>query len=149
MAPVREFRMNNRSSLPDKVDAFTVSIISFFELRISTLDPPVKYKPASNIHLFPKGIPNPELAPNKQSSPTEILTSFPPDKVPIVEQPPPKSEFFPITTPAEILPSIIAEPSVPALKLTKPSCITVVPSDKWAPNLTLELSAILTPSGIM
>ena len=41
-----------------------------------------------------------------------------------------RSEFAPTITPEEILPSTIAGPSVPALKLTKPSCITVVPSDK-------------------
>ena len=92
--------------------------------------PAVTYKPASTVQLSPNGIPKPELAPNKQFSPTDILISFPPDKVPIVLHPPPKSEFLPTTTPAEILPSIIAVPMVPALKLTKPSCITVVPDPK-------------------
>ena len=93
-------------------------------------------------------MPRPELAPNRQSSPTEIFTLFPPERVPIVEQPPPKSEFLPTITPADILPSIIADPRVPALKFIKPSCMTVVPSDKYAPSLTLEPSAILTPEGI-
>ena len=75
-------------------------------------------------------MPNPEFAPNKQFSPIDIFISFPPDRVPIVLDPPPRSEFAPTITPEEILPSTIAGPSVPALKLTKPSCITVVPSDK-------------------
>ena len=34
---------------------------------------------------------------------------------------------FPTTTPEEIRPSTMEVPSVPALKFTKPSCITVVP----------------------
>src|SRR5665648_602078 len=37
--------------------------------------------------------------------------------------------------------------SVPALKLTKPSCITVVPSARWAPSRTRSASAIRTPDG--
>ena len=41
--------------------------------------------------------------------------------------PPPMSEPFPTTTPAEMRPSTMLAPSVPALKLTKPSCMTVVP----------------------
>ena len=82
------------------------------------------------MQLLPSGIPRPELAPNKQFSPIDILILFPPERVPIVLHPPPKSELFPTTTPAEILPSIIAVPSVPALKLTKPSCIIVVPDPK-------------------
>ena len=86
----------------------------------------------------------PEFAPKRQFSPMKIFVSLPPERVPIVLAPPPISELFPTTTPAEILPSIIAEPRVPALKLTKPSCIIVVPSLRYAPNLTLEVSAILT-----
>ena len=77
------------------------------------------------MQLLPNGIPKPEFAPIKQFSPIEIFTALPPDNVPIVLAPPPKSEFLPITTPAEILPSIMAVPSVPALKFTNPSCITV------------------------
>ena len=91
----------------------------------------------------------PEFAPNKQFSPIDIFVLLPPESVPIVLEPPPRSELFPTITPAEILPSIIAFPSVPALKFTKPSCITVVPSLKYAPNLTLLVSAILTFFGIM
>ena len=45
----------------------------------------------------------------------------------MIDAPPPTSEPSPTTTPAEIRPSTIDEPSVPALKLTKPSCMTVVP----------------------
>ena len=67
---------------------------------------------------------------------------------PIVLEPPPRSELFPTTTPAEILPSIMAFPNVPALKLTKPSCIIVVPSLRYAPNRTLLASAIRTFFGI-
>ena len=44
-------------------------------------------------------------------------------------------------------PSTIDVPSVPALKLTKPSCITVVPSARWAPSRTRSASAIRTPPG--
>ena len=46
----------------------------------------------------------------------------------MIEAPPPTSLPSPTTTPALIRPSTIELPSVPALKLTKPSCITVVPS---------------------
>ena len=38
-------------------------------------------------------------------------------------------------------------PSVPALKLTKPSCITVVPSARCAPSRTRSASAMRTPLG--
>ena len=107
------------------------------------------YKPASTIQLLPNGIPNPEFAPRRQFSPIDIFMSLPPDRVPIVLQPPPKSELLPTTTPAEILPSIIATPKVPALKFTKPSCITVVPELKYAPSRTLDASAILTFFGII
>ncbi|MNG39268.1 hypothetical protein D3C84_1272800 [compost metagenome] len=70
----------------------------------------------------------PALAPIRQPSPTEITRLPPPDRVPMVEQPPPRSEPLPTNTPAETRPSIMPGPAVPALKLTKPSCITVVPS---------------------
>ena len=43
----------------------------------------------------------------------------------------------------------LALPRVPALKFTKPSCIIVVPSLKYAPSLTLLASAILTFLGII
>ena len=46
-----------------------------------------------------------------------------------------------------IRPSTIEVPSVPALKLTKPSCITVVPAARWAPSRTRSASAIRTPDG--
>ena len=46
----------------------------------------------------------------------------------MIDEPPPTSEPSPTTTPAEIRPSTIECPSVPALKFTKPSCMTVVPS---------------------
>ena len=82
------------------------------------------------MHLSPKGIPRPEFAPSKQSLPTEIRPSLPPESVPIVLELPPRSLPSPTTTPCEILPSIILFPRVPALKLINPSCITVVPLPK-------------------
>ncbi len=45
----------------------------------------------------------------------------------MIDAPPPTSEPSPTTTPAEIRPSTIDAPRVPALKFTKPSCMTVVP----------------------
>ena len=45
----------------------------------------------------------------------------------MIDAPPPMSEPSPTTTPAEIRPSTMDVPSVPALKFTKPSCMTVVP----------------------
>ena len=36
---------------------------------------------------------------------------------------------------------------MPALKLTKPSCMTVVPGARWAPRRTRSASAIRTPAG--
>ena len=81
-------------------------------------------------------------------SPIEITSLPPPLSVPIMDAPPPISLPSPTTTPELILPSTIDFPNVPALKLTKPSCITVVPADKYAPSRTRSPSAILTPSGI-
>ena len=75
-------------------------------------------------------MPSPAFAPINEFSPREILILLPPDRVPIVLEPPPKSDPLPMITPAEILPSIIADPIVPALKLTNPSCIIVVPSER-------------------
>ena len=71
----------------------------------------------------------------------------PPDRVPMIEAPPPMSEPSPTTTPAEMRPSTIDVPSVPALKLTKPSCMTVVPAARCAPRRTRSASAIRTPGG--
>jgi hypothetical protein len=71
----------------------------------------------------------------------------PPESVPMIEAPPPTSDPSPMTTPALIRPSTIEWPSVPALKLTNPSCITVVPSARWAPRRTRSASAIRTPGG--
>jgi hypothetical protein len=48
----------------------------------------------------------------------------------MMDAPPPTSLPSSTTTPEEIRPSTIEVPSVPALKLTKPSCITVVPDAK-------------------
>ena len=46
----------------------------------------------------------------------------------MMDAPPPMSLSASTTTPWLIRPSTIDGPSVPALKLTKPSCMTVVPS---------------------
>ena len=71
----------------------------------------------------------------------------PPDRVPIVDAPPPMSEPSPTTTPWLIRPSTIEVPSVPALKFTNPSCMTVVPLARWAPSRTRSASAMRTPGG--
>ena len=77
-----------------------------------------------------------------------LTTSVPPpDSVPMIDAPPPTSVPSPTTTPALIRPSTIDAPSVPALKLTKPSCMTVVPSARWAPSRTRSASAMRTPVG--
>ena len=89
----------------------------------------------------------PALAPSRQRSPTEMTSLPPPDRVPMIEDPPPTSEPSPTTTPAEMRPSTIDVPRVPALKLTKPSCMTVVPSARWAPSRTRSASAMRTPLG--
>ena len=65
----------------------------------------------------------------------------------MVEAPPPTSEPSPMTTPWETLPSTIEAPRVPALKFTKPACMTVVPSDRCAPRRTRTASAMRTPDG--
>ena len=65
----------------------------------------------------------------------------------MIEAPPPMSEPSPTTTPWLIRPSTIEVPSVPALKLTKPSCMTVVPLARWAPRRTRSASAMRTPDG--
>ena len=53
----------------------------------------------------------------------------------------------PTTTPWLMRPSTIDVPRVPALKLTKPSCMTVVPLARWAPSRTRPASAMRTPDG--
>ena len=88
----------------------------------------MRYSPASTTQSSPSGIPSPELAPSRQRSPIEITVVPPPDKVPWIEAPPPMSDPSPMTMPALIRPSTIEWPSVPALKFTNPSCMTVVPS---------------------
>ena len=65
----------------------------------------------------------------------------------MMDAPPPTSDPSPTTTPAEIRPSTIECPRVPALKFTKPSCITVVPSARWAPRRTRSASPMRTPEG--
>ena len=92
-------------------------------------------------------MPSPEFAPSRQRCPTEMTWVPPPDKVPMMEAPPPTSVSAPTTTPWLMRPSTIAGPSVPALKFTKPSCMTVVPSARCAPSRTRAASATRTPLG--
>ena len=65
----------------------------------------------------------------------------------MIEAPPPMSLPSPTITPCEIRPSTIEVPSVPALKLQNPSCMTVVPGARWAPSRTRSASPIRTPEG--
>jgi len=51
----------------------------------------------------------------------------------MIDEPAPTSEFFPTITPGITRPSIMHSPKAPALKLTKPSCITVVPGKSCLP----------------
>jgi hypothetical protein len=92
-------------------------------------------------------MPTPAFAPTRQPVPMEIVSLPPPDSVPMIDAPPPTSEPSPTTTPAEMRPSTIDAPSVPALKFTKPSCITVVPVARWAPSRTRSASPMRTPEG--
>ena len=65
----------------------------------------------------------------------------------MMDAPPPMSDPSPTVTPCEMRPSTIEAPRVPALKFTKPSCITVVPGARCAPSRTREASAMRTPAG--
>ncbi len=65
----------------------------------------------------------------------------------MIDAPPPMSLPSPTTTPCEMRPSTMDAPSVPALKLQKPSCMTTVPDDRCAPSRTRSASAIRTPDG--
>ncbi len=65
----------------------------------------------------------------------------------MIDAPPPTSEPSATTTPPEMRPSTMEVPSVPALKLQKPSCITVVPGARCAPRRTRSASAMRTPVG--
>ena len=75
----------------------------------------------------PKLMPTPLLAPNKQRLPMVMTSEPPPERVPMIDAPPPMSLTSPTTTPALIRPSTMDAPKVPALKFTNPSCMTVVP----------------------
>src|SRR3978361_889432 len=72
-------------------------------------------------------MPMPALAPSRHRSPMEMPAVPPPDRVPMIEAPPPMSEPSPTTTPWLIRPSTLEVPSVPALKLTKPPATTTAP----------------------
>ena len=65
----------------------------------------------------------------------------------MIDAPAPMSEFLPTVTPGVTRPSTIDSPSVPALKFTKPSCMTVVPGERCAPSRTRSASAMRTPVG--
>ncbi len=93
-------------------------------------------------------MPTPEFAPRSARSPMTTRCVPPPESVPMMEAPPPTSEPSPTTTPCVMRPSTMDAPSVPALKLTKPSCITVVPGARCAPSRTREASAMRTRSGV-
>src|SRR5680860_1352235 len=119
-APFSLLRRNSRSDLLARSRALMTSTSLPASSSSATLVPDVRYRPASTVQRSPRGRPIPALAPIRQFSPTEIMRLPPPDNVPMVEQPPPRSEPLPTITPAEIRPSIMLVPSVPALKLIKP-----------------------------
>lgn len=150
-APVVELRRNRRFGTPDSSTALTTLVVSSpsasFGPTTRTRVPAVTYRPASTTESSPMLIPTPELAPSRTRSPMAIFSLPPPDRVPMMDAPPPTSLPSPATTPAEMRPSTMDVPRVPALKFTKPSCITVVPSARWAPRRTRSASAILTPAG--
>src|SRR3954462_15073805 len=79
-------------------------------------------------------MPMPAFAPSRQRRPTDTTCLPPPDSVPMIDAPPPTSDPSPTTTPAEIRPSTMDVPRVPALKFTKPSCMTVGPAARCAPR---------------
>ena len=72
----------------------------------------------------------PAFAPSSVRAPIETRCAPPPDSVPMIDAPPPMSLPSPTTTPCETRPSTIEVPSVPALKFTNPSCMTVVPGER-------------------
>src|SRR3569833_295573 len=140
-APVAELRRKTAPETPLSSRALTTlpSTTPFV--------PAVTYSPASPTVSSPSEIPTPPFAPIRQRSPSEIVSLPPPESVPMIDAPPPTSEPSPTTTPAEIRPSTYDAPSVPALKFTKPSCITVVPDARCAPSRTRSASPIRTPAG--
>ena len=89
----------------------------------------------------------PEFAPSRQRLPIDTTCLPPPDMVPMMDAPPPMSLPSSTMTPALMRPSTMDAPSVPALKLQKPSCSTVVPGDRCAPSRTRAVSAMRTPWG--
>ena len=112
--PVCEFLKKTKLEQLDNSEPLKTPSISPFCLYTSIFVPAVMYKPASIVQLSPRGIPTPALAPIKQFSPIEIFILLPPERVPIVLQPPPRSELSPTTTPADILPSIMIEGRISA-----------------------------------
>ena len=84
-------------------------------------------QPASTMQSSPKGMPSPELAPKSDRSPMEMTSLPPPERVPMMDAPPPMSEPAPTDYPTRRGPRSCSA-KVPALKFTKPSCMTVVPS---------------------
>ena len=90
----------------------------------------------------------PALAPSRQRLPTLMTSLPPPDSVPMMDALPPMSLASSTTTPALMRPSTMLAPRVPALKLQKPSCMTVVPLARCAPRRTRSALAMRTPDGI-
>ena len=109
-APVCESRSHSSPGRPDRSRALTTC-----PSGSATLVPAVTYSPASTTQSSPSEMPMPAFAPIRQRSPTEIVSLPPPDRVPMIDAPPPTSEPSPTTTPAEIRPSTMDVPSVPAL----------------------------------
>ncbi|CSB34871.1 Uncharacterised protein [Vibrio cholerae] len=147
ICPVSELRRNSRSETPARSRALTISTWLPSLSSVRTLVPAVTYKPDSTVQRSPSGKPKPAFAPSREFSPIDTTTLPPPESVPMMDAPPPMSEPLPTTTPAEIRPSTMLTPVVPALKLMKPSCMTVVPSPTCAPRRTREVSAIRIPAG--
>ena len=118
------------SLCPASSRALTVRTTAPDSSSTSTRAPAVTYSPASMVQRSPKGMPQPALAPIRQCSPMEMTICPPPESVPMVLALPPRSVLAPSVTPCETRPSTMFGPKAPALKLRKPSCITVVPSPK-------------------
>ncbi|EKE26387.1 MAG: hypothetical protein ACD_4C00306G0003 [uncultured bacterium (gcode 4)] len=136
IAPDDALRRKVISDLPASLMAFMLSLPTsmglpsplvsnipsfvFFHSITSTGVLPVNTRPAAMQTLFPKGIPHSAIAPIRQFSPVEILVVLPPDKVPRNPAPAPTSVPAPMVVPADIRPSTMDAPSVPALKFTNP-----------------------------
>src|SRR5436190_1337341 len=72
---------------------------------------PSGYSPASTMHSSPNEMPMPALAPIRLRSPTELTCLPPPDSVPMMDAPAPKSLLRPTITPGVTRPSTMARPT--------------------------------------